>query len=471
MSSLLRKKDAASILKNNKNSCCEKHLGAFDVTLMSIGATIGTGVMVLTGLVASRDAGPAVVLSFIASAIVCILVALCYAEFASTIPTSGSAYAYIYTSLGELIAHLVGWSLVIGYVLSAATVAGGWSAYFTSLLRDVGIHIPAKFTTIPSQGGIVNLPAIAVIMLVTFLLSRGTKESKKANNIMVAVKLAVIIIFVAVGAFYIKPQNWHPFMPYGMKGVFAGAASVFFAFTGFDAVSTSAEEVKDSQRNLPIGIVSSLIICTLIYVVVCLVLTGVTNYTKLNVADAMSYALSTVGQNWAASIISVGAVIGIMAVMLAYLYGSSRILFSMSRDGLLPKNFSNVNKKTNVPVLSTWLVGCAGAAMTGFVDLKQLADLANIVLIGTFMLVAYSTIVFRKSHPDLKRGFSVPLVPVLPGLAVVCCLFLMSNLSMTTWLYLGAWLALGLAVYFAYSRKHSLLEAEENPEVPLKKTA
>lgn len=471
MNSLFRKKDVDLILSNNKSASTPKTLGAFDVTLMSIGATIGTGVMVLTGVVAARDAGPAVVLSFICSAIICILVALCYAEFASTIPTSGSAYTYIYVSLGEFVAHLIGWSLVIGYTLSTATVAGGWSAYFTGLLNEIGIHLPKQLTAIPSQGGIINLPAVMVVLLITILLSRGTKESKKINNLMVVVKLSIIVLFVIVGVFYIKPQNWHPFMPFGYKGVFAGAASVFFAFSGFDAVSTSAEEVKNPQRNLPIGIVSSLIICTVIYIVVCLILTGITHYTQLNVADAMSYALSTVGQSWAASIISVGAVIGIMAVMLAYSYGASRILFSMSRDGLLPKKFSKVNKKTNVPVLSTWVVGILGAMLTGVVDLKQLADLANIILIGTFMLVAFSVIVLRKTHPKLKRNFIVPLVPALPIVAVICCLFLMFNLSRITWVYFAGWLVLGTIVYFTYSRKHSTLEVKKQGKNELKMSA
>jgi len=471
MNFMLRKKDVNLILNNNKSTPIEKHLGAFDVTLMSIGATIGTGVMVLTGLVASRDAGPAVVLSFIASAIVCMLVGLCYAEFASSIPTSGSAYTYIYVSLGELVAHLVGWSLIIGYTLSTATVAGGWAAYFNSLLNEIGIHLPSKFTSIPSEGGILNLPAVLVVLLVTFLLSRGTKESKKINNLMVIIKLAIIVLFVGVGVFYIKPQNWHPFMPFGIKGVFAGAASVFFAFTGFDAVSTSAEEVKNPQKNLPIGIIASLAVCTLIYVVVCLVLTGVTYYTKLNVGDAMSYALNSVGQSWVACIISVGAIIGILAVMFAYSYGGSRILFSMSRDGLLPKAFSKTNSKTNVPVLSTWVLGILGALLTGVVDLKQLADVANITLIGTFLLVAISLVVLRKSQPTLKRNFKVPLVPVLPIFAAICCLFLMFNLSKATWLYFSIWLSLGIFIYFTYSRKHSLLQNKNNNERVLKKSA
>lgn len=381
MNSFFRKKDVNSILDNNKNNSSERSLGAFDVTLMSIGATIGTGVMVLTGVVAARDAGPAVVLSFVGSAIACILVALCYAEFASSIPTSGSAYAYIYASLGEFIAHLVGWSLFIGYTVCTATVAGGWSAYFNSLLKECGIQLPSMFVNIPSQGGLFNAPAILVVLFITLLLSRGTKESKKINNLMVFVKLVVIVLFVAVGVFYIKPQNWRPFMPFGTKGVFAGAASVF----------------------------------------------------------------------------------------LAYVYGSSRILFSMSRDGLLPKAYSNVNKKTNVPVLSTWIVGCLAALLAGVVDLKQLADLANMVLLATFSLVALSVIVLRKTHPKLERGFKVPLVPVIPLMAVACCLFLMFSLSKTTWLYFGIWTVLGVVVYFTYSHKHSSLNSKNIAEPILEK--
>ena len=466
MKSFFRKKDVNSILDSNKNNSSERTLGAFDVTLMSIGATIGTGVMVLTGVVAARDAGPAVVLSFIGSAIACILVALCYAEFASSIPTSGSAYAYIYASLGEFIAHLVGWSLFIGYTVCTATVAGGWSAYFNSLLKECGINLPSIFVNIPSQGGLLNAPAVIVVLFITLLLSRGTKESKKINNLMVFVKLGVIVLFVAVGAFFIKPVNWQPFMPFGFKGVFAGAASVFLAYAGFDAVSTSAEEVKNPQKNLPIGIIASMIGCTLIYIIVCLVLTGVTHYTNLNVGDAMAYALSSVGQGWAASVLSIGAVVGILAVILAYVYGSSRILFSMSRDGLLPKVCSNVNQKTNVPVLSTWLVGCIAALLAGVVDLKQLADLANMVLLGTFSLVAVSVIVLRKTHPNLERGFKVPLVPAVPLMAVACCVFLMLSLSKTTWLYFGAWNVLGVVVYFVYSHKNSSLQ-DKNISEPL----
>ncbi|KMT22182.1 amino acid permease [Clostridium cylindrosporum] len=465
MKSLFRKKDVASILENNKKASLNRTLGAFDVTLMSIGAVIGTGVMVLTGLVAARDAGPAVVLSFIASAIVCIMVALCYAEFASSVPTSGSAYSYIYVSMGELVAHLVGWSLIIAYTVSTATVAGGWSSYFNTLLHEFGIILPKSLITIPSQGGIVNLPAIIIVLFVTFLLYRGTKESKKVNNFMVIVKLAVIILFVGVGAFHMDTTNLTPFMPYGWSGVFAGAASVFFAFTGFDAVSTSAEEVKNPQKNLPIGIITSLLVCTAIYVVVCLVLTSVANYTQLNVADAMAFALQSVGQGWAASLLSVGAVIGITAVMLAYSFGGSRILYSMSRDGLLPKKFSVLGEKSHAPSAATVVIGLAAALMAGVVDLKQLADLANITLIAAFLLVAISVIIFRRTHPEVERGFRAPFVPALPILTACFCLFLMFNLSKETWLYFGIWIALGLIIYFAYSRKHSTLNQDESKNI------
>lgn len=279
---------------------------------------------------------------------------------------------------------------------------------------------------------------------------------------MVIVKLSVIVLFLVVGVFHMDTTNLTPFMPYGWSGVFAGAASVFFAFTGFDAVSTSAEEVKNPQRNLPIGIVVSLLTCTAIYVLVCIVLTAVTHYTKLNVADAMAFALQSVGQGWAASLISVGAVIGITAVMLAYSFGGSRILYSMSRDGLLPNKFSSLGKKSHAPTLSTWVIGLLASTLSGLIDLKQLADLANITLISAFLLVSISVIIFRKTHPNVERGFRAPFVPALPIIAAISCLFLMFNLSRTTWVYFLIWLSLGLIVYFTYSRKNSKLNNIES---------
>ncbi|WP_368896190.1 amino acid permease, partial [Priestia megaterium] len=304
MSNLFAKKDVNKLLEENAAKESTKTLGLFDVILMGVGATIGTGVLVIAGLVAARDAGPSVSISFVISAVACILVALCYAEFGSAIPSSGGAYTYIYVSLGKFVAHLIGWSIVGCYTVSLASVAGGWSSYVNNVLTEFGIRLPESFTAIPSGGGIINLPAVFIVLCMSFLLTRGVKESKKINNLMVLIKIGIVLLFVAVGVFFIHTNNWHPFTPFGVKGIFAGAASVFFAYNGFDAISTSAEEVKNPQRNLPLGILIALSVCTVIYVVIALVLTGMVSYKELNVGDALSYALNSVGQEWAALIVS-----------------------------------------------------------------------------------------------------------------------------------------------------------------------
>jgi basic amino acid/polyamine antiporter, APA family len=461
MSNLFRKKDIREISNPKQPKKLNKPLGAFDLILMGMGATIGTGVLVITGLVAARDAGPAISVSFIISAIVCALVALCYAEFASAIPSSGSAYTYTYIALGEIVAYLVGWTIVGGYTVTLASIAGGWSAYFNSVLTQIGVNLPSSLVTIPSQGGIINLPAIFIVICMSYLLTRGLKESKKINNIAVIIKISIILLFVVIGTFFIEPANWKPFMPFGMSGVFAGAASVFFAFTGFDAISTSAEEVENPQKNLSRGILGSLLACTVIYVILGSILTGMASYKDLNVGDALSYALNSVGQGWAAGILSIGAVIGILAVLFAYIFAVPRILLSMSRDGLIPKAFSKVNSKTKAPIFSTWLVGLLSAVVSGFIDLKELADLANMSAILSFALVALSVIVLRKTHPNLKRNFKVPFVPFLPILAILFCLFLTFNLSTKTWIYYLSWVVIGLIIYFTYSRKNSLLRKPE----------
>jgi len=308
-----------------------------------------------------------------------------------------------------------------------------------------------------------------ITLLITWLLSRGTKESKKVNNFMVLVKLVVIGLFVIVGAFYVKPENWTPFAPFGIEGIMAGSAAVFFAFLGFDALSTSAEEVKNPQRDLPIGIISSLVVCTIIYVLVCLVMTGVVPYTELNVPEAMAYVLHAVGQDAVAGIVTIGAIIGIMAVIFAYIYAATRILFSMSRDGLLPKSFSKTNKKTGAPVFSTWLIGIISSLIGGVVNLKELSNLANIGALLTFGMVGVGIIILRKTHPNLERGFRVPLVPVLPLVSCLCCLFLMVNLPGSTWLYFSGWLVLGIVVYFGYSRHHSKLQGRKTEEIQKQK--
>ncbi|MGG2067208.1 amino acid permease [Bacillus sp. S14(2024)] len=468
MANLFKKKSVTQLLSQSQGKTLTKTLGAFDLTMLGIGAIIGTGVLVLTGIVAARDAGPAVIFSFMIAAIVCGFAALCYAEVATALPVSGSVYTYAYATIGEFIAHLMGWTLLAVYVVTIAAVAGGWTGYFSNLVSGFGLEIPKQLLTIPAHGGIVNLPAIVITLVLTWLLSRGTKESKRVNNAMVLIKLGIVILFIAVGVFYVKPANWTPFAPYGLSGIFAGGAAVFFAFLGFDALATSAEEVKNPQRDLPIGIIASLAICTVIYIAVCLVMTGMVSYKELNVPEAMSHVLEVVGQDKVAGVISIGAVIGIMAVIFAYIYATTRVFFAMSRDGLLPKSFAKINPKTEAPVFSTWLTGIGGALIAGFVDLKELSNLANIGALLTFLMVGIAVLILRKKHPNLKRGFMVPLVPVLPIISIACCLFLMVNLPLTTWLYFGGWLALGVIVYFGYSKKHSHLKEDESSQDHLK---
>ncbi|WP_232696618.1 amino acid permease [Brevibacillus daliensis] len=459
MSGLFRKKNVEQMLSQGNN--ITKSLGAMDLMLLGIGATIGTGVLVLTGLVAARDAGPAVIFSFMIAAFVCGLAALCYAEISSAIPVSGSVYTYSYATIGEFVAHLMGWTLLSVYVLTTSAVASGWTGYVSNFLAGFGIDLPQELLLIPSQGGLVNLPAMILVIFITLLLSLGTKESKKVNNIMVAIKLGVILLFIGVGVFYVKPVNWTPFMPFGFEGVMAGAAAVFFAFLGFDALATSAEEVKNPQRDLPIGIISSLVICTLIYVVVCLVMTGMVSYTELNVPEAMAYVLHAVGQDAVAGVIAAGAIIGIMAVVFAYIYATTRVFYSMSRDGLLPKMFAKMNKK-EAPTAALWLTGIVSAFISGFIDLKELANLANIGALLTFAMVSITVIILRKSHPNMKRGFKVPFVPVLPIISVASIIFLMMNLPLQTWILFSIWMVLGVIVYFAYSKRHSNLQNQSS---------
>jgi APA family basic amino acid/polyamine antiporter len=449
MDNLLKKKDVSELLTHTSQS---KTLGALDLTLMGIGTIIGTGIMVLTGIVAAKNAGPSIIFSFILAGLICGIVALCYAELGSALPISGSIYTYAYVSIGELVAFLTGWCILSIYLLSVAAVANSWTSYFGNFLDLFGISIPQKFTNIPGNGGIMNLPAICIVLLITWLVSRGTKESKKVNNLMVLIKLSVILLFIVVGSFYIKPSHWRPFFPFGIHGVITGAASVFFSYIGFDAIATSAEEVKNPQRDLPIGIIASLLISTALYIGVCLVMTGVVPFKQLNVPDAMAYVIKTTGANLVAEIISLGAIIGMLAVILAAIYASTRILFVMSRDNLLPRKFSSVHTQSNVPLFSTYLVGTIGAVLAGFIDLTLLTNLVNISALVTFSLVTISLIILRKTHPDLKRTFKVPFVPLLPAITLICCIGLMINLPLKTWILFLVWLALGVSVYFIYRK-------------------
>ncbi|WP_242261294.1 amino acid permease [Bacillus cereus group sp. BfR-BA-01453] len=460
MSNLLKKKSVTQLLEHNQSKTLTKTLGAFDLIMLGVGSIVGTGVLVLTGLVAARDAGPAVIFSFVLAAIICGFIALCYAEIASTLPASGSVYTYSYATIGEFVAHLVGWSLLLIYIVATAAVAAGWTGYFHNLIKGFGLEIPKALVTIPSHGGIVNLPAVIITLILAWMLSRGTKESKRINNIMVLIKIGMILLFITVGIFYVKPMNWIPIAPYGLSGVFTGGAAILFAFTGFDILATSAEEVKDPKRNLPIGIIASLIICTIIYIMVCLVMTGMVSYKELNVPEAMAYVMEVVGQGKVAGAIAAGAVIGLMAVIFSNMYAATRVFFAMSRDGLLPKSFAKVNKKTGAPTFITGLSGIGSSIIAGFIDLKELVNLVNIGSLVTFALVCLSVIILRKSHPNLKRGFMVPFVPVLPSVSIVCCVFLMLNLPLRTWLYFSIWITIGAVIYFFYSIKHSNLNEE-----------
>ena len=451
---LFRKKQVAAEL-----SSLARVLGAWDLTLLGIGAIIGTGVFVLTGVAAANYAGPALIISFIIAGLACVFAALCYSEFASMIPQSGSAYTYGYVAFGELFAWILGWDLILEYGLASSAVASGWSGYLQSLMSGFGLHLPTAVTSAfnPDKGTFVDLPAIIIVLLVTFLLSRGVKESVKINAVMVFVKLAVVFLFIAVGVWYVEPANWTPFMPFGFSGVATGAAVVVFAYFGFDAVSTAAEEVKNPQRNLPIGIISALVICTILYIAVSLILTGIVPFTMLNVKDPVAFALQFIGQDWAAGFISLGAIVGITTVLIVMMFGQTRLFYAMSRDGLLPKGLSKVNMKTSVPLTSTWVTGILVALFAGFVPLDKLAELTSIGTLFAFATVSLGVAVLRKTRPDLKRGFKTPWVPLIPALAVIFCVYLMLQLSMFTWKGFFVWLILGLIIYAGYGYRHSKL--------------
>jgi APA family basic amino acid/polyamine antiporter len=456
---IFRKKSISEMLSQSNNKGLSRSLGAFDLTLLGIGAIIGTGIFVLTGVVAAEHAGPALIISFIISGLACAFAAFCYAEFASSVPIAGSVYTYTYATIGEIFAFLIGWDLMLEYLLATSAVATGWSGYFQSLLEGFGLHIPKVLASAPGagEGGFVNLPAIIIILAITTLLSKGIKESARVNNIMVLIKLAVIIIFIVAGVGYVKPDNWHPFMPFGFSGVVTGAATVFFAYIGFDAVATAAEEVRNPQKDLPIGIISSLAICTVLYIVVSLILTGIVPYDQLNVADPVSFALHFVGQDALAGLISVGAIMGITTVLLVMQFGQVRVSYAMSRDGLLPKVFGKVHPKFKTPFVNTWLTGFLAASIAGFVDLSTLAHLVNMGTLSAFALIAIAVVILRKTHPNLERAFKAPFVPVLPVLTVLFCLYLMISLPRITWISFLIWMAIGTCVYFLYSRKRSEL--------------
>ena len=451
---------------NDLDPVLKRCLSAWDLTFLGVGAIIGTGIFVLTGIAAATQAGPAVVLSFIIAGLACAFAALSYAELSSSVGGCGSAYGYSYAAFGELIAFIIGWDLLLEYGISVAAVANGWSGYFNNALTAIGIPLPDMLTKAPKLGGVVNLPASAIILLLMGLLIMGVKHSAKANNAMVAVKLITISIFIGIAVFNVHPDNWHPFMPFGWfqtlpdgktTGVLAGASLVFFAYVGFDAVSTAAEEAKNPQSDLPFGIVTSLAFCTVIYIIVAGLLTGVVPYTDLNVSSPVAHALTLIGFNGASALISTGVIAGLTTVMLVLYYGLTRIIFAMSRDGLLSPFFSKVNVKTQTPVRVIVLCGVIIALIAGFMPLGDLAELVNIGTLAAFVLVCLGVIVLRITKPDMERPFRTPFSPLFPVLGMLSCGALMAFLPAITWLRFVIWLVIGLIVYFGYSMRHSKL--------------
>ncbi|KYG34239.1 amino acid permease [Priestia endophytica] len=462
MNSIFRKKTIEALLAQSTQKDLKRTLSVLDLIFLGVGCVIGTGIFVITGVVAATSAGPALILSFVIAGIACALAAFCYAEFSSSVPVSGSVYTYTYATLGEFFAFLIGWDLMLEYVLAMAAVSTGWSSYFQSFLTGFGLHFPTALGSAPlsGQGGIVNLPAVIIILLITALVSYGVKESVRFNNVMVILKIVVILAFIVTGIGYVKPENWSPFMPFGISGVITSAATVFFAYLGFDAIATASEEVKRPQRDMPIGIIGSLIVCTVLYIAVSAVLTGIVPYTKLNVDAPVSFALSFVGQDKIAGFISVGAVIGMVTVILALIYAQVRLSFVMSRDGLLPKSLSRLNKKRQTPFLNTWITGFIGAGIAGFLDLTTLAHLVNMGTLAAFTLVSIAIIILRKKFPDVKSTFRVPFVPVVPLLSALFCIYLSLSLPGITWISFIIWIAVGAVVYFLYGKQHSNLNVK-----------
>jgi APA family basic amino acid/polyamine antiporter len=457
----------------------KKHLSGLDLTVFGVGVIIGTGIFVLTGVVARDQSGPAVAISFVIAGVVCGLAAICYAEFASTVPVAGSAYTFSYATFGEFIAWIIGWDLVLELALGAATVAVGWSGYLNQLLDDLGIPLP---TSIAGEEATFNIPAVVIVLVMTTVLVLGIKLSSRVTSVIVAIKVAIVLLVIAVGIFYVKAANYSPFVPpaqpaapdasgwdapvvqtlfgftqgtFGWGGVIAGAAVVFFAFIGFDIVATAAEETREPGRDLPRGILGSLAICTVLYVAVSLVVVGMQKYTDLSADAPLAGAFSDVGLPFFSGVISVGALAGLTSVVMILMLGQSRVLFAMSRDHLLPPVLAQVHPGYGTPYKITIFTGIFVAILAAVVPLEELANLVNIGTLFAFVLVSIGVIVLRRTRPDLPRAFRVPLMPLLPIVSALACFWLMLNLPGDTWLRFFVWMALGVALYAFYGRRKS----------------
>ena len=509
--SLFRTKSMSDLMPAEDEHGLKRVLTGTNLVLLGIGAIIGAGIFVLTGTAAAQYAGPAIVISFIIAGAGCLFAGLCYAEFASMIPVAGSAYTYGYATLGELVAWIIGWDLILEYLFAASTVAVGWAGYFTAFLTGLGIHLPPQYTGAPfgvegthtlvpsqicvdpatggvaveavsrtavsianctTQGfnvihGILNIPAMVLILLLTTLLVIGIKESARFNNIVVYVKVAIVLLVIGFGFFYVDTANWRPFIPpntgefghFGWSGILRGAGVIFFAYIGFDAVSTAAQEAKNPQRDLPIGILGSLAICTVLYILMALVMTGIAPYAELNVPHPVYVAIERAGPGlkWLGYLINIGAIAGLASVVLVMLMGQPRIFFTMANDGLLPAVFGKVHPKFRTPYVSTIVTGIVAALIAGLFPIGLLGELVSIGTLLAFVIVSGGIIVLRRTQPDLPRPFRTPLVPLVPILGILICGYMMYGLPTDTWLRLAIWMALGLAIYFAYGKQHSKL--------------
>jgi len=432
----------------DENSELRRCLTATDLTMLGIGAIIGAGIFVLTGVAAATQAGPAIILSYLLAGLACSFAALSYAELASCFGGCGGAYSYAYAGIGEFFAWVVGWDLLLEYGMDASTVSIGWSGYVQSALKAFGITLPHILVTDPFSGGLINLPAVLVILAVAGVLSIGIKESARFNEIVVTIKLLVIALFIGIGLFYFKAENWHPFFPFGLQGIVNGAGLIFFAYIGFDSVASAAEETINPQRNLPIGILASLVVCTIIYILVAAVLIGLVPYFQLNVSSPVALALLKVGHRFAAEIISIGAIAGLTTAILAMYYGFSRVFLAMARDDLLPHFFAKIHAKSQTPRRLIWIAAMIMAAVAGIFPIGHIASLVNIGTLAAFIAVCGSVLVLRITKPQLPRPFRTPWSPLVPLLGILLCLYLMTSLSAITWIGFGVWTGVGLLAYF-----------------------